>query len=82
MPMSRLTDEELRDLARHIVREMVVKLTEEETVADVAKIWGRYLDQWLGKNLRRLVIFAFVSLSGFVAAKIHVWEALNRWMNK
>lgn len=78
----RLTEEESKQLAKHIVQQMVVMMSNEETVEQVATIWGRYLDQWIGKNLRRLIVLAFIGLMSAVAVKAQVWLWLASLMNK
>lgn len=70
----RLTEEESRRLAKQIVQELVVMLSHEESVGNIAKVWGKYIDQWIGKNMRRAVVAAFLFLSGVIAVRSQVWE--------
>ena len=73
-----LTEEESRALAKHIVAEMIKSLGEEENVSRIANVWGRYLDQWIGKNFRRLVVLIAMALTLLVAVKVQVWNLFGR----
>ena len=74
MTDGRLTEEESRRLAQQIVQELVVMLSNEESVNKVAKVWGKYIDQWIGKNMRRAVVAAFLVVSGAIAVKAELWS--------
>lgn len=71
--MPRLTKEESQELAKHIVAEMISRLSEEENVSRLAQAWGRQLDQWIGKSFRRLVILVFMFITAALAVKFQVW---------
>lgn len=76
--MSQLTEEESRVLAKHIVAELISRLSEEENVTSLAKAWGKQLDQWLGKNFRRFLVLIMMFLSAWAAVKLQVWTAWTK----
>lgn len=74
MTDGRLTEEESRRLAKQIVQELMVLLSHEESVNKIATVWGKYIDQWIGKNMRRAVVAAFLFVSGAIAVKTEIWS--------
>ncbi len=74
----RLSERESRALAKHIVQELFVQLSDDDNVALIANKWGKYLDQWLGKNFRRFLVLVFIGLSVFLGLKFEVWSKFLR----
>lgn len=74
----RLSEQESRALARHIVQELFIHLSDDDNVALIAGKWGKYLDQWLGKNVRRLLVLIFLMMGGALALKFELWSKLFR----
>src|SRR4051812_40861762 len=53
MPTS-LTQEESKALAHHIVEALILRLSDEQVVEALTTVWGKQLDQWIGKGIRRM----------------------------
>lgn len=76
IPQPKLTEQESRALAKHIVQEMFRMLTNDENVGRLAGAWAKYLDQWIGKNFRRLVMFVFMAGCVWAAIRFELWTKL------
>lgn len=74
----KLTEEESRLLARHIVQELLRQLGNDDSIATIADKWGRYLDQWIGKKVRGALVLLFLLVSGALALKFELWSRLFR----
>lgn len=70
----RLSEEDSRRLAKHVVETMVTTLSHEETVAALVGLWGKYLDQWIGRNFRRLVLYVIIVVVVTAAIRLQIWR--------
>lgn len=69
-----LSTEESKELAKHIVDHLIIKLSDEETVKSISNVWGKYLDQWIGRGFRRLLFYVLVVAVVMGAVKLQVWN--------
>lgn len=70
-----LSDED----AEAIAEALLAKASDPEHQAKLVQVWGAYLDQLLGRGLRRVLWILVLGFSGFVAHKIGFWDSLARF---
>lgn len=78
MPPTYLSPEDSKQLARHIVDALMLQLSDEATVAAVASVWGKYLDQWIGRGFRRFAVYVIFAALVAGALKFQVWNFMNK----
>jgi hypothetical protein len=78
MPPTYLSQEDSKQLAKHIVDALMVKLADEQAVAAIANVWGKYLDQWIGRGFRRFAWYVLCAALIAGALKFQIWNFMNK----
>tara|TARA_R110000868_G_scaffold390941_1_gene660801 strand:- start:1492 stop:1764 length:273 start_codon:yes stop_codon:yes gene_type:complete len=73
----RVTQEDAGIIAEHLVDRLVARLTDENTVQAIASVWGKQLDQHIGRTVRRGVYTVLVGLVIFLGIKM---DAIVAWL--
>ena len=71
-----LSDHDIRKIAIVVSEVLVTKLSDEKTVEHITSVWGKYLDQMIGRGFRRVGWTVFIIALGFAAVKFDVFKKL------
>tara|TARA_R110000868_G_scaffold320830_2_gene581802 strand:- start:263 stop:532 length:270 start_codon:yes stop_codon:yes gene_type:complete len=71
-PNHRITQADAELIAGHMVDKLVERLSDEDTVQAIAAVWGKQLDQHIGRTVRRGVYTILVGFVIFIGIKIDV----------
>jgi len=63
-------------LADHIVEKLVARMSDEGTVKQITDVWGRQLDQHIGRTVRRGLVLVLTAVVIIVGIKM---DALLAW---
>lgn len=72
-----VTQEDAERIANHLVNKLVERLSDEKTVEAIAAVWGKQLDQHIGRTVRRGAYTLLVGLMVFVGIKM---DAILTWL--
>lgn len=64
------------DIAKATVDELIDRISDQETVEVVVAVWGKALDQHIGKGIRKLFWLVLIIALSLAATKLGAWAAL------